>query len=349
MLEYARWKYVVILLVLLVSVLYALPNTYPQDPSVQVTANRGSVVDAAMQQRVAATLKKVGVAPKAIEISKDHNLLVRLNDPTVQIKAADAIRDELGSDYVVALNLASTVPAWLESIGAKPMLLGLDLQGGVHFLMQVDQQAALAKRFDATAEDVRVLLRENRIPYTSVERRADNAIVAALATNADPAKARSIIATNLPTLLPQDDSTGNRIVLRVPESELNRVATEAIEQNVSTLRNRINELGVAEPIIQRQGTDRVVVQLPGVQDTAQAKRILGATATLEFRGVYEGGDLQEAVTKNVVPPDARLFYTRGGPNKPSYPVLLKKRVIVSGEQLVGALSTRSQDDGSPAV
>ena len=349
MLEYARWKYVVILLVLLVSVLYALPNTYPQDPSVQVTANRGSVVDAAMQQRVAATLKKVGVAPKAIEISKDHNLLVRLNDPTVQIKAADAIRDELGSDYVVALNLASTVPAWLESIGAKPMLLGLDLQGGVHFLMQVDQQAALAKRFDATAEDVRVLLRENRIPYTSVERRADNAIVAALATNADPAKARSIIATNLPTLLPQDDSTGNRIVLRVPESELNRVATEAIEQNVSTLRNRINELGVAEPIIQRQGTDRVVVQLPGVQDTAQAKRILGATATLEFRGVYEGGDLQEAVTKNVVPPDARLFYTRGGPNKPSSPVLLKKRVIVSGDQLVGAQSTRSQDDGSPAV
>jgi preprotein translocase subunit SecD len=349
MLEYARWKYVLILLVLLLSTLYAMPNLYPQDPSVQVTANRGSTVDAALQARVSATLKKVGVTPKATEISKDGNMLVRLTDPNVQIKAADAIREDLGSDYVVALNLASTVPDWMTKIGARPMLLGLDLQGGVHFLMQVDKQAALAKRFEATAEDVRVLLRENRIAYTAVERRPDNAIVATLATNADPAKARQLISAQLPTLIPQEDSVGNRIVLRVPQAELDRVATEAIEQNVSTLRNRINELGVAEPIIQRQGTDRVVVQLPGVQDTAQAKRILGATATLEFRGVYEGGDLQEAVTKNIVPPDARLFYTRGGPGKPSMPVLLKKRVIVSGDQLVGAQSSRSQDDGSPAV
>jgi preprotein translocase subunit SecD len=349
MLEYARWKYVVIVLVLLLSALYALPNIYPQDPSVQVTANRGSTVDAAMKARVEATLKKIGVTPKETEISKDGNLLVRLRDPNVQIKAADALRDELGSDYVVALNLASTVPDWMERIGARPMLLGLDLQGGVHFLMQVDQQAALAKRFEATAEDVRVLLRENRVAYTSVERRPDNSIVATLATNADPAKARELIAKNLPTLLPVDGPVPNQVIVRIPEAELARVSTEAIEQNVSTLRNRINELGVAEPIIQRQGTDRVVVQLPGVQDTAQAKRILGATATLEFRGVYEGGDLQDAVTTGNVPGDARLFYTRGGPGKPSYPVLLKKRVIVSGDQLVGATSTRSPDDGSPAV
>jgi preprotein translocase subunit SecD len=349
MLVYARWKYVVILLVLLLSALYALPNIYPQDPSVQVTANRGSTVDAALQARIGATLKKIGVDPKQIEISKDGNLLVRLRDPNVQIKAADAIRDELGSDFVVALNLASTVPNWLESMGARPMLLGLDLQGGVHFLMQVDQQAALAKRFEATAEDVRVLLRENRVAYTAVERRPDNSIVATLASNADPAKARQLIATNLPTLQIGDSAVANQVVVRIPQAELDRVSTEAIEQNVSTLRNRINELGVAEPIIQRQGSDRVVVQLPGVQDTAQAKRILGATATLEFRGVYEGGDLQEAVTAGNVPGDARLFYTRGGPNKPSYPVLLKKRVIVSGDQLVGATSTRSPDDGSPAV
>lgn len=348
MLEYARWKYVVILLVLLVSAVYALPNIYPQDPSVQVTANRGGTVDKALQARVEGVMKKIGVAPKGVEISKDGNLLVRLNDPNVQIRSADAVRDELGSDYVVALNLASTVPNWLESIGAKPMLLGLDLQGGVHFLMQVDQQAALTKRFEATAEDVRVLLRENGVAYTSVERRPDNAIVATLASSADPAKARQLIATNLVTLEVQDGNAPSQIVLRIPEAELSRVATEAIEQNVSTLRNRINELGVAEPIIQRQGTNRVVVQLPGVQDTAQAKRILGATATLEFRGVYEGGDIQSAMAGNV-PPDARLFMTRGGPNKPAYPVLLKKRVIVSGEQLVGAQSTRSQDDGSPAV
>ena len=349
MLEYARWKYIVILLVLALSAVYALPNLFPQDPSVQVTANRGSTVDEALRKRIDATLKQINVAPKAVEISKDGNLLVRLRDPNVQIRTADAIRDTLGSDYVVALNLASTVPDWLRRIGAGPMLLGLDLQGGVHFLMQVDQQAALAKRFEATAEDVRVLLRENRVAYTAVERRPDNAIVATLATNADPAKARDLIAKNLPTLVVEDADVPNQIVLRVPQAELNRVATEAIEQNVSTLRNRINELGVAEPIIQRQGTDRVVVQLPGVQDTAQAKRILGATATLEFRGVYEGGDIQDALTTGNVPPDARLFYTRGGPDARPSPVLLKKRVIVSGEQLVGAQSTRSPDDGSPAV
>jgi len=349
MLEYARWKYVLILLVLLVSTLYALPNIYPQDPSVQVTANHGSTVDKAMQARVENTLKKASVRSKGIEISKDGNLLVRLFDANEQIKAADALRGELGSDYVVALNLASTVPDWLEKIGAKPMLLGLDLQGGVHFLMQVDQQAALAKRFDATAEDVRTTLRENGVAYTAVERRPDGSVLTTLATNADPAKARQLIAKDLPNLLLEDGTTDRQFTVRIPQAELDKVSTEAIEQNVSTLRNRINELGVAEPIIQRQGTDRVVVQLPGVQDTAQAKRILGATATLEFRGVYEGGDIQDAVKTGNVPPDARLFYTSGKPNIPPRPVLLKKRVIVSGDQLVGAQSTRSQDDGSPAV
>ena len=349
MLEYARWKYVLILLVLLVSTIYALPNIYPQDPSVQVTANHGSTVDKAMQARVENTLKKASVRTKGIEISKDGNLLVRLFDANEQIKAADALRAELGSDYVVALNLASTVPDWLEKIGAKPMLLGLDLQGGVHFLMQVDQQAALAKRFDATAEDVRTTLRENGVAYTAVERRPDGSVLTTLATNADPAKARQLIAKDLPNLLLEDGTTDRQFTVRIPQAELDKVSTEAIEQNVSTLRNRINELGVAEPIIQRQGTDRVVVQLPGVQDTAQAKRILGATDTLEFRGVYEGGDIQDAIKTGNVPPDARLFYTSGKPNIPPRPVLLKKRVIVSGEQLVGAQSTRSQDDGSPAV
>lgn len=347
MLEYARWKYVVILLVLVLSTLYALPNIYPQDPSVQVTANRGSTVDATTKARVEGTLKKIGVAPKTVELTKDGNLLVRLRDPNVQIKAADAVREAMGSDYVVALNLASTVPEWLQKIGAHPMLLGLDLQGGVHFLMQVDQQAALAKRFEATAEDVRVALREGGVAYTSVERRPDNSIIATLASNADPAKARGLLAKQLPTLQQLDSPLPNQVVVRIPQAELDKVATDAIEQNVSTLRNRINELGVAEPIIQRQGTDRVVVQLPGVQDTAEAKRILGATATLEFRGVHEGS-IDDAMKGNV-PPDARLFTARGRNGGPSYPVLLKKRVIVSGEQLVGAQATRSPDDGSPAV
>ena len=181
MLEYGRFKYVTILVVLLLSVIYALPNVYPQDPSVQVTANRGYKVDAQLQQRVAAALAKVGVQTKAIELDpKDEELLVRLNDVQAQTRASDALTKEIGEHYVVALNLASTVPDWLGAIGARRMLMGLDLQGGVHFLMQVDRKAALDKRFDAYAEDVRVMLRDNRVRYESVERRGDNTIFMAL-------------------------------------------------------------------------------------------------------------------------------------------------------------------------
>ena len=347
MLEYARWKYAVALVVLLLSALYALPNLYPQDPSVQITANRGSQVDAALETRVKALLKDAGVTPKSVEIEKGGNLLVRTLSPAVQTKAADALNAGLGSGYVVALNLASTVPDWLDAIYAKPMLLGLDLQGGVHFLMQVDQEAALAKRFEATAEDVRVLLRDNRVRYQSVERRNDGAIVATLAQGADVAKAQQLIARDLPTL--EVDTTGNRISMRIPESELNQLATEAIEQNVGTLRNRVNELGVAEPIIQRQGTDRIVVQLPGVQDTAQAKRILGATATLEYRGVVEG-DAYNALATGSIPPEARIYYRKElGPDGKPIPVLLNKRVITSGDQLQTASSFFDAESGTPAV
>ncbi|RPE81289.1 protein translocase subunit SecD [Vulcaniibacterium tengchongense] len=346
MLTYARWKYFVILLVLLLSALYALPNVFPQDPSVQVTANRGAGVDEALRKRVGDLLGQAKVAPKAVEFD-DGNLLVRLRDPDQQVRAADALRDALGSDYVVALNLASTVPDWLEKIGAKPMLLGLDLQGGVHFLMQVDQKAALDKRLDTMAEDVRVALRDGRVRYESVERRADDSVVVALASAGDAAKARQLIAAGQPTL--QQEAQGATIVLRIPEAELQRVAVDAIEQNVGTLRNRINALGVAEPIIQRQGSDRVVVQLPGVQDTAQAKRILGATATLEYRGVVDGNAYDAVATGNV-PPEARVYYRKElGPDGKPIPILLSKRVIASGDQLVGATSGKDPQTGTPSV
>lgn len=347
MLEYARWKYVVILLVVLLSALYALPNLYPQDPSVQITANRGAAIDAALRQRVDATLKKAGVTPKAIETGDDGNLLVRMPNPEAQTKAADALTQELAAGYVVALNLASTTPAWLEAIKARPMLLGLDLQGGVHFLMEVDRKAALDKRFEAYLEDVRVVLRENRVRYQSVERRGDDALSVTLSNAADVDKARQLIARDLPTLVM--DAAGERITLTVPEAELDKIATDAIEQNVGTLRNRINELGVAEPIIQRQGSDRVVVQLPGVQDTAQAKRILGATATLEYRGVIEG-NAYDAVQTGNVPPEGRIFYERRiGPDGKPMPIILNKRVIASGDQLQDATSFFDSQSGTPAV
>ena len=346
MLTYARWKYFVIVVVLVLSALYALPNIYPQDPSVQVTASRGAAVDDALRARVSAELAKAGVVAKGVELDKG-NLLVRLTNADRQVEAADTLRASLGSGYVVALNLASTLPSWLEALGAKPMLLGLDLQGGVHFTMQVDQKAALDKRLDAIAEDVRVTLRDNRVRYDSVERRADNAVVAVLGSGADSAKARALIAAAQPAMA--IDVDGNLMSVRVPEVELDRMAVEAIEQNVGTLRNRINALGVSEPIIQRQGDDRIVVQLPGVQDTAAAKRILGATATLEYRAVVEG-DANEAVASGNVPPEARVYYRKElGPDGKPLPILLNKRVIATGDQLVGATSTFDSQSGSPAV
>ena len=357
MLTYARWQYAIILIVLLFSGLYALPNVFPQDPSVQVTANRGSVVDEGLRSRIQSELQAAGVTVKSVDID-DGDLLVRLPSADMQVKAADTLRPELGNDYVVALNLASTVPDWLDALGAKPMLLGLDLQGGVHFTMQVDQAAALQKRLDATAEDIRVLLRENRVRYQSVERRPDGTILATLPSPADAGRARELVVQNLAqgstgvmagqatlTAEPQ----GNTLVVRMSEAELNRLTADAIEQNVGTLRNRVNALGVAEPIIQRQGDDRIVVQLPGVQDTAQAKRIIGATATLEYRAALEG-NAYDAVSTGIVPPEARVYYRRDvGPDGKPIPVLLSRRVITTGDQLVGATSGLDPQSGTPSV
>ncbi|KRA15433.1 MULTISPECIES: protein translocase subunit SecD [unclassified Lysobacter] len=347
MLTYSRWKYLAILVVLLLSALYALPNVFPQDPSVQISSARGAAVDEALRKRVADVLSKASVPAKSVAIEKEGTLLVRLTNNDSQNKVASLLRDPLGSDYVVALNLASTVPGWLEKIKAKPMQLGLDLQGGVHFLMQVDQKAALDKRLDATAEDVRVSLRDANVRYESVERRANNSIIATVGNAADADKARQIVAKGQPLLV--QNVVGNTVEIQVPEAELARMQAEAVEQNVGTLRNRINSLGVAEPIIQRQGTDRIVVQLPGIQDTAQAKRILGATATLEYRGVVEG-DAQEALRSGSVPPEARIYFRREtGPDGKPIPILLNKRVIASGDQLIGATAAFDSQSGTPAV
>ncbi|TZF90134.1 protein translocase subunit SecD [Cognatilysobacter lacus] len=345
MLTYPRWKYALALVLLLLGALYALPNVFPQDPSVQVTANRGGKIDAALSTRVSGLLAQSGVTPKKIEITKG-NLLVRFKDPDQQVKAADLLRDPLGNNYVIALNLASTAPRWLENVGAKPMLLGLDLQGGVHFMMQVDQQASMEKRLDALAEDVRVQLREAGVRYESVERRPDGTVLAQVAPQ-DAEKARQLITRGQTSL--DVAVSGGLLTVRMNAAEQQRLALEAVEQNVSTLRNRVNAIGVGEPIIQRQGTDRIVVELPGVQDTAQAKRIIGATATLEYRAVVEG-NAAEAVATGSVPPEARVYNRRQlGPDGKPLQVLLSKRVIVSGDQLVGATATTDPQSGTPAV
>ena len=340
MLEFPRWKYFLILIVLAVSALYALPNIYQKDPSVQITANRGGQIDDALKERVSKALSEAGVATKSVEQEGDNNLIVRLTSLDAQSRANEVVRETAGENYTVALNLASTVPDWLANLGGKPMVLGLDLVGGVHFALQVDQKAAVDKRFEAFTEDVRTTLRDNRVSYRSVERRGESDIVVSLANAADADKARAALAKAQPTFT--YSVNGERITATVPQAEMQQIASGAIEQNLTTLRNRVNELGVAEPIIQRQGEDRIVVELPGVQDTAEAKRMIGATATLEYRAVVDG-NAEDAASTGRIPPEAKLYRDRAG-----RPVLLNKRTIVTGDQMVKA-STSTDQNGLPAV
>ncbi len=339
MLEFPRWKYFLILVVLAVSALYALPNVYQKDPSVQITANRGGQVDDALRQRVSAALGEAGVTPKSVE-KEGESLIVRLGSLDAQTRANDVLRETAGENYTVALNLASTVPDWLAGVGGKPMVLGLDLVGGVHFALQVDKKAAVDKRFEAFAEDIRTTLRDSRVGYRSVERRGENDIQVTLTNAADADKARAALVKAQPTLT--YSGSGERITVSVPQTEMLQIASGAIEQNLTTLRNRVNELGVAEPIIQRQGEDRIVVELPGVQDTAEAKRMIGATATLEYRLVVDG-NAADAAASGRIPPEARLYRDRRG-----MPVLLNKRTIVTGDQMVKAEVSTDQN-GLPAV
>ncbi|MFN7551185.1 MAG: protein translocase subunit SecD [Pseudomonadota bacterium] len=346
MLEYARWKFVVAATVVALAVLYALPNLFPQDPAVQVSANRGNTIDQALRERVQAELEEREIAFKRIDLDEDaKRLLVRLADSEAQLPAREALANELGAGYNVALNLASTVPGWLTAVGGKAMALGLDLRGGVHFLMEVDQRAALEKQAERKTDDIRSMLRNNDIRYRSVTRGAQG-IVVTLPTDADRNAAFTRISTDLPTVTLADGPAvegGVTLVATISEAAVRQEMNAALQQNISTLRNRINALGVAEPNIQQQGASRIVVQLPGVQDTAAAKRILGATATLEYRAVDQRGSAADAVAGRV-PPNSRLYYTRDG-----QPVLLSKQVIATGDQLVDASSGIDQQSGTPMV
>lgn len=347
MLEFPRWKYVLVTLILIFGVVYSLPNLFPQDPAVQISANRGGSLDDALKSRVEAALKGAELAATAVELGAD-TLLVRMANADVQLRAADTLRNELGRDYVVALNLASTVPDWLRWIRAAPMNLGLDLQGGVHFLMEVDERAAIDKRENAFADDIRTILRDVKIGYVGVNR-TPGQIAVELQNAGDHDRAITEITRAQPQLQVEDGASAALLIATVRPADLVMITNSAVDQNIGTLRNRVNELGVAEPIIQRQGANRIVVQLPGVQDTAQAKKVLGATATLEYRAVVDG-DPYEAVRSGRVPPDARIYYRRdrGADGKP-IPVLLSRRVIASGDQLVDAISGTDPQGGGPQV
>ncbi|GIX33932.1 MAG: protein translocase subunit SecD [Lysobacterales bacterium] len=345
MVDYPRWKYLLIAVVMLIAAVYALPNLFPQEPAVQISGGRGATADDALLERARFALEKAGLEYR-LAVREGEKILIRFPDVERQMQAADLLRRELGQGYTVALNLASTVPGWLAAIGGKPLVLGLDLQGGVHFLMEVDQRAVIEQLENRFAEDIRVLLRENRVRYRSVVR-APQGIAATLLSEADRERARGLIEDRIQELSVEPGVTAEgsfQLLAKVKPERVREAVDHAVEQNLATLRNRINELGVAEPIIQRQGANRIVVQLPGVQDTASAKRILGATATLEYRAVDMGVNALEAAQTGRVPPDSRLYYGRDGT-----PYVLKRQVIVSGDQLIDASAGFSQDDGTPAV
>ena len=341
--RYPLWKHALIAVVLAVGIIFALPNVYGEDPAVQISAPRGAEIDAQLEQRVSDRLIRTGLKPKRIERS-DRQLLVRFSDPEIQLKAQDELRGELGRQYVVALNLAPSTPAWLEKLGALPMYLGLDLRGGVHFLMEVDMPGALAKAEERNVSDVRTLLREERVRYRAITRRQQG-IVVSFRDAEDRNKASDLIRREFSDLNVEERETDGTpvLLLTISEQAVREVRAFALQQNITTLRNRVNELGVAEPVIQQQGQERIVVQLPGVQDTARAKEILGATATLEFRMVDQDHSVQDAVAGRV-PPGAKLYQERNGA-----PILLKRDVMLTGDYITDAASGIDQQTGSPAV
>ncbi|MGM0982654.1 MAG: protein translocase subunit SecD [Pseudomonadota bacterium] len=282
--RYPLWKYLLILVVLLAGLVYSLPNLFPEDPAVQISSERGdATIDGRQLERIRASLTETGIDVQAVE-EEPSSVLIRLADADDQMRARDRISDMLGDEYVVALNLAESTPAWLQSLSASPMTLGLDLRGGVHFLLEVDMDAALEQRLEVNASAMREQLRGERIRYrdTQIEERT---ISMAFANAEDRDEARRLIAREFPDFdyASEGDDRGARLVMTMTDQAVNELQDYAINQNLTTLRNRVNELGVAEPLVQRQGPDRIVVELPGVQDTTEAKRIVGATANLEFR------------------------------------------------------------------
>lgn len=332
------WKNTLILLILSLAVVYALPNFFGEDPSVQLSPSRGAILDQSLVDQAQKTLAAQGLAPKAVELT-DKRLLVRFADTDLQLRAADSLKNTYGDRYTVALNLAPATPHWLRAIGASPMYLGLDLRGGVHFLMQVDMDAAIRQAEERYAEDIRSLLRDNKVRYGAVDK-TNHVIQVKFQDTAALGQALNVLRREMRGLVFSDE--GTILSARVSDNEVREVRRLAVAQNVTTLRNRVNELGVAEPVIQQQGEDRIVVQLPGVQDTARAKEILGATATLEFRMVDTEHATPTDDTKT--PIGSKLYKERKG-----NPVLLQRKIIVTGDQIIDASSGIEQQSGSAAV
>jgi len=336
--RYPVWKYAIILIALVVGGLFALPNVFGESPAVQVSAAKTSVkLDAAVLAQVEEALKTAGIAPELVAL-EGTSVRARFPSTDVQLKAKDAIQKSLNPDlgnpsYVVALNLVSRSPAWLTSLHASPMYLGLDLRGGVHFMLQVNMEAALTKRAESQAGDIRTVLREKNVRHGGISRNGQ-AIEIRFRDAATAEAARRIIQDQFTDLAIVETAEGTdvKMVASIQPVAARRVQDQALKQNITTLHNRINELGVSEPVIQQQGLDRIVVQLPGVQDVARAKDLIGRTATLELRMVDDSTDGRAAQSgAGAVPFGSERFLERNGT-----PVIVKKQVIIAGDNLTDA-------------
>ena len=356
--RYPLWKYIIIAVALAVGLLYTLPNFFGEVPAVQISSAKSTTkVDESLRARVEQALAQANVVPDGVFLEA-NSVRVRLGSTDTQLKAKDVVQNALGENYVVALNLLSSSPHWLTRINALPMYLGLDLRGGVHFLLQVDMAGALTKAADRYAADIRITLRAKEIRYSGMSREGQTVQVRFRDAEARDKAAAEIQRQNPDLLLKPEDSGSEFLLVASLRPEVRkRIQDFALQQNITTLRNRVNELGVAEPIVQQAGLDRVVVQLPGVQDTAKAKDILGRTATLELRMVeahrsdpssrdYDPAKIEAAINGNV-PFGTELLYSNSGAERE--PLLVSKQVIITGDRLTNAAPSFDQQYGEPIV
>lgn len=341
--QYPTWKYVLIAIIIVAGIVFALPNIYGNDPAIQISARPGSVINTSAEETVREALLTAGVEYREIGVEGER-MIVRFYNTEDQLRANGVMREALGREYTVAQNIVPATPAWLR--GFQPMYLGLDLRGGVHLLLEVDMDAAVTKAEDSYVEDIRSWLRDSRLRYLSVKRQDEGGIEVRFRSREEFEDAYRLMQNEFPALEFSEREENSNLFLgaKLSGEMVREVKTFAVEQNLTTLRNRVNELGVAEPNISRQGEDRIVVQLPGVQDSARMREILSATATLEFRVVDVSQDANEAKQTGHIPVGNVLFERRDGT-----PVLMKRRVILTGDYITDATSGFDQHSSSPAV
>ncbi|MEH8091886.1 protein translocase subunit SecD [Gallibacterium anatis] len=337
--RFPLWKNLMVIFVVVIGILYALPNLYGEDPAVQVSGTRGQLATEQTLSDVRQVLEQNKLPIKSIAL-ENGSILAKFTSTDEQLLAKDKILEKLGDNYSVALNLAPATPTWLTDIGAGPMKLGLDLRGGVRFLMEVDLKSVLAKQQEQLQDSLRTELRKEKFVYKAIQSGENYSTVITLADNISPSDVVRVLKrkhANWDVV-----SNGQNVTLTFSENELTRLRKSAVEQNITILRKRVNELGVAEPVVQQQGADRIVVELPGVQDTARAKEILGATATLEFRMVNQTANLA-AAENGMVPSDSELQHDRNGT-----PVVVYRKTILGGEHITDA-NSGNDEYGRPQV